>query len=103
MASAIVDETLKVRAQVVSAGAAGTKLSRLLSEVEDSGRSLIIERRGTPTAILLSLSDYVKLAAPEPEVLRLIGEESVRNGTDQLSDDQIDQIIHAARAKRKKL
>jgi len=102
MASAIVNESLKVRTQVVSAGAAETQLNRLLSEIEDNGRSLIIERSGTPTAILLSLRDYVRLAAPEPEVLRLIGEEAVRNGTDKLSDDEIDQIIQTARAERKR-
>jgi PHD/YefM family antitoxin component YafN of YafNO toxin-antitoxin module len=46
--------------------------------VEDERRSLIIEKRGTPRAVLLSIRDYVKLAAPEPEVLRILGEESVK-------------------------
>ncbi len=41
--------------------------------------------RGVLLSILLIIRDYVRLAAPEPEVLRLIGEESVRNGTDKLS------------------
>jgi hypothetical protein len=31
------------------------------------------------------LRDYVRLAAPEPEVLTIIGEESRRKGTDKLS------------------
>jgi hypothetical protein len=38
--------------------------------------------------------------APKPEVLRVIGEESRRRGTDTLSSRQIDQIIKAARAKK---
>ena len=65
-------------------------------------RSLVIEKRGTPKAVLLSIRDYVKLAAPEPEVLRIIGEESERNGTNTLSSRQIDQIIKATRAEKKK-
>ena len=35
---------------------------------------------------------------PEPEVLRVIGEESQRKDTDKLSSRQIDRIIKAARA-----
>ena len=65
-------------------------------------RSLVIEKRGTPKAVLLSIRDYVKLAAPEPEVLRVIGEESERNGTNTLTSRQIDQVIKATRAQKKK-
>jgi PHD/YefM family antitoxin component YafN of YafNO toxin-antitoxin module len=70
--------------------------------VEDEHRSLVIERRGTPKAVLLSIRDYVRLAAPEPDVLRAIGEESKQKGTDKLTSRQIDQAIAAARAKKPK-
>ena len=63
-------------------------------------RSLVIERRGAPKAVLLSIRDYVRLAAPEPEVLRLIGEESRRKGTDKITSQQIDRVIRAARARK---
>jgi len=75
---------------------------KLLDRADGERRSLIIEKRGTPKAVLLSIRDYMKLAAPEPEVLRLIGEESDRNGTNSLTSRQIDQVIKAARAQRKK-
>jgi hypothetical protein len=52
--------------------------------------------------VLLSIRDYVRLAAPEPEVLRIIGEESKRNGTSKLSSRRIDQIIKTARAEKRK-
>jgi hypothetical protein len=51
---------------------------------------------------LLSILDYVKLAAPEPEVLRVIGEESERNGTSKMSSREIDQIIKASRPQKPK-
>lgn len=82
---------------VVTALDARTKFGRLLRQVEDEGRSLIIKKRGSPRAVLLSIRDYVRLAAPEPEVLRALGEESQRKGTDKLSSRQIDQIIRKAR------
>lgn len=70
--------------------------------MEDEHRSLVIEKRGTPRAVLLSIRDYVKLATPEPEALRLIGERSKRKGTDKLTSRQIDQVIKAARAQKSK-
>jgi len=87
---------------VVSALRARANFGKLLNRVENERRSLIIEKRGTPRAVLLSIRDYVKLAAPEPEVLRIIGEESERNGTSSLTSRQIDQIIKATRAQKKK-
>jgi prevent-host-death family protein len=87
---------------VVSALNARANFGRLLRRVEDERRSLVIEKRGAPKAVLLSIRDYVRLAAPEPEVLRVIGEESQCNGTNTLSSRQIDQIIKAARAQKPK-
>jgi prevent-host-death family protein len=87
---------------VVSALRARAGFGRLLQRVEEERRSLVIEKRGTPRAVLLSIRDYVRLAAPEPEVLRVIGEESKRKGTDVLTSRQIDRVIRAARAKKTK-
>ena len=87
---------------VVSALTARTGFGKLLRRVEHERRSVVIEKRGTPTAVLLSIRDYVRLAAPQPEVLRLIGEESQRKGTDKLTSRQIDRVIKAARAQMRK-
>jgi prevent-host-death family protein len=87
---------------VVSALRARANFGKLLRRIEDERRSLVIEKRGSPKAVLLSIRDYVRLAAPEPEVLRVIGEESQKKGTDKLTSRQIDQIIKAARAEKSK-
>jgi len=87
---------------VVSALHARANFGNLLRRVEDERRSLVIEKRGTPKAVLLSIRDYVRLAAPEPEVLRLIGEESQRKGTNAIGSRRIDQIIKATRAQRRR-
>ena len=86
----------------MSALRARTNFGKLLQQVEDGRRSLVIEKRGAPRAILLSIRDYVRLAAPEPEVLTIIGEESKARGTDTLSSQQIDNIIKAALRKKTK-
>jgi prevent-host-death family protein len=88
--------------RVVSALHARANFGRLLNRVEDLRQSLVIEKRGTPRAVLLSIRDYVRLAAPEPEVLRILGEESERNGTSSLTSREINRIIKAARARKTK-
>ena len=87
---------------IVSALSARSNFGRLLRRVDVERRSLVIEKRGTPTAVLMNLQDYVKLAAPEPEVLKIIGHEAKQNGTSQMTSRQIDQIIKASRAQRRK-
>ena len=99
MGSLTTDKTGSI---VVSALSARANFGKLLDRVADDCGSLVIEKRGTPKAVLLSIRDYVKLAAPEPEVLRIIGEESKRNGTNKMTQRQIDQEIKAYRAQKKK-
>jgi len=95
-------KTQKLESIVVSALRARTNFGKLLQRVEKGGRSLVIEKRGTPRAVLLSIRDYVRLAAPEPEVLTIIGEESKAKGTDVLNSQRIDNIIRAARHSKTK-
>lgn len=85
---------------VVPALKARAGFGRLLREVEEQHRSLVIERRGVPRAVLMSIRDYVRLAAPEPEVLRLIGEESRRKGTDRMSSAGVDRLISSVRSRK---
>ena len=87
---------------VVSVLHARSNFGKLLSSVEDEHRSLVIEKRGAPKAVLLSIRDYARVAAPEPEVLRAIGEQSRLKGTDKLTSVQIDRVIKAARLKKRK-
>lgn len=87
---------------VVSALRARANFGKLLRRVGDEQRSLVIEKRGTPRAVLLSIRDYVRLATPEPEVLRVIGQKSERNGTSALSSREIERIIKTSRSEKRK-
>jgi len=93
---------LKSEAVVVSALRARANFGSHLRRVEDERRAFVIEKRGAPKAILLSIRDYVRLASPEPDVLRIIGEESQRKGTDKLTSHQIGRVVKAARARKSK-
>jgi prevent-host-death family protein len=86
---------------VVSALRARTQFGRILRQVERERRSFVVEKRGSPKAIILSVADYVRLAAPEPEILRIVGEESKRKGTNRLSMQQIDSIVRETRREKR--
>jgi len=58
---------------VVTALDARANFGKLLRRVEEEGRSFVIEKGGSSRAVLLRIRDYVRLAVPEPEVLRIIG------------------------------
>ncbi len=94
--------TDKNGAIVVSALSLRTNFGKILRRMDIEQRSLVIEKRGTPAAVLLNIRDYVKLATPEPEVLKIIGAEAKRNSTSSLTSRQIDQVIKAARTEKKK-
>ena len=74
----------------------------LLPAVSSADASLVIEKHGVPKTLPLCIRDYVRLATPEPEALKVIGLDSQRNGTDALSSRQIDQVIKATRAQKPK-
>ena len=87
--------------KVISALAARSRLGRMLDEVAEHRRSYVIEKRGSPKAVLLGIKDYIRLAAPEPEILKAIGEASTKRGTSKVPSRQIDRIIKQTRAARK--
>lgn len=93
----------KPRSNVISALTARSQFGQILDEVDQHRRSFIIEKRGSPKAILLGVQDYIRLAAPEPEILKTLGEASIRRGTDGLTMRQIDRVIQAARTKRRRV
>jgi prevent-host-death family protein len=92
----------KSHGMVVSALRVRTHFGSLLRQVEEQRGSLVIEKRGTPRAVLVSIRDYVRLAAPEPEILKALGEESRQNLTDTLTSREIDQLIRKTRAQKTK-
>ena len=98
----VLPTTGKNHTLVVSALHARANFGKLLRRVDEERRSLIIEKRGAAKAVLLSIRDYVRLAAPEPEILRVIGEDAERNGTSSSTSRQIDRLIKTARSQKRK-
>jgi prevent-host-death family protein len=94
------DFTIKKSAamtNIVTAVQARTQFGQILRRVNKNKERFVVDRRGEPQAVIMSMQDYVDLVAPEPEWLRKIGEASQRRGTDKLTMRQIDTVIARVR------
>jgi prevent-host-death family protein len=85
---------------VVSALTARTQLGQILKRVSTKNERFLVERRGDPQVIIMSVKDYIDTIAPTPDWLKEIGTEAKRKGLNKLSMRQIDVEIAAARRER---
>jgi hypothetical protein len=61
----------------------------------------VVDRRGQPSVIIMSIVDYIDTVAPAPDWLKQIGAEAKRKGLSKLTMRQIDAEIAAARKERR--
>lgn len=88
--------------KVVSALTARTQFGQILRRVSQKNERFIVDRRGDPQAIIMSLRDYINTMAPPPEWLKEIWAESKRKGLDKLTMREIDAEIAAYRREARK-
>ena len=82
---------------VVSALTARTQLGQILRRATKNNERFVVDRRGEPSVIIMSIKDYVDTIAPAPKWLADIQAASKRRGTDKLSMRQIDAEIAKVR------
>ena len=87
---------------IVSALDARTQLGQILRRVKNNGERFVIDRRGEPQAVIMSLGDYIDALAPSPAWLKRLGAASERRGTDRLSMRQINAEIATVRREVRK-
>src|SRR5579864_5271544 len=87
----------KTLGRVVSALTARTQFGQILKRVNQKNERFIVDRRGDPQAIIMSLRDYIDIIAQAPKALRAIQAEAKRKGLDKLTMRQIDAEIAKVR------
>jgi prevent-host-death family protein len=85
------------RSHVVSALTARTQFGQIMRRAKRNRERFVVDRRGEPQVIIMSVEDYVDTIAPPPEWLQDIWAGSKRRGTHKLTSRQIDLIIGKAR------
>src|SRR5690348_16117572 len=86
---------------VISALTARTQLGQVLQRTAQKNERFVVERRGQPSVIIMSIKDYIDTIAPTPDWLRAIGAEAKKKGLNKLAMRQIDAEITTARRERR--
>ena len=86
---------------VVSALTARTQFGQIMRRASQKNERFLVDRRGQPAVIIMSVKDYIDTIAPTPEWLKAIGDESKRKGLSKLTMRQIDAEIAATRRERR--
>ena len=86
---------------VISAVTARTQLGQILKRAGEGDERFLVDRRGEPAVIIMSIKDYIKNIAPAPAAYTASRQDAKRKGTSSLSMREIDRQIAAVReAKR---
>jgi len=87
---------------VVSALTARTQFGQIMRRAAAKNERFVVDRRGEPAIIIMSVSDYMDTFAPEPNWLTSIRAKSKLRGTDKLSMTKISAMISDVRRSAKK-
>jgi len=81
----------------ISALIARTQLGQILERVKKNQDRFLISKKGEPTAVILSVEDYLRNIVKQPGVLTKLQKQAKKAGTDKLSLEDIDAEIKAFR------
>ena len=82
---------------VVSALTARTQFGQIMRRAAAKNERFLVDRRGEPAVIIMSVSDYMETFAPEPDWLSDIRANSKRNSTNNLPMARINNMIAEVR------
>jgi prevent-host-death family protein len=87
---------------VISALTARTQLGQIIKRATKNNERFVVDRRGEPTVVIMSVKDYVDTIAPSPRWLKDIQAEAKRKGLDKLKMSDIDRVITGVRREARK-
>lgn len=88
--------------QIVPALTVRTQLGQILRRVRNGGERFVVERRGEPQAVILSVDEYVRLFAKPNPAVDAIRREAKAKGLDHITLREINREIKLARRELRK-
>lgn len=85
----------------IDATMARTQLGQIMELAERDNARFIVEKRGEPSVVIMSVRDFINTVAPPPDWLIKAWSGAKRRGLDKLTMDDIDAEITAMRAEKK--
>jgi prevent-host-death family protein len=86
----------------VDAHVARTQFGQIMTRAIENNERFVIDRRGEPAVVIMSVADFVKSVAPPPKWLEKAWASAKRRGLDKLTGQEIDAEIKAYRREKKK-
>ena len=84
-------------ANIISAVTARTQLGQILKRAGEGDERFLVDRRGEPAVIIMSIKDYINTIAPPTAATQAIRKDARRKGTSTASMREIDRVIAAVR------
>jgi prevent-host-death family protein len=81
----------------IDAHIARTQFGQIMDRAVKNNERFIVDRRGEPAVIIMSVQDFIRTAAPPPDWLQKAWTGAKRRGLDALTLDDIDAEIAAYR------
>jgi hypothetical protein len=83
----------------IDAHIARTQFGQIMDLATKINERFIVDRRGEPAVVIMSVQDFIRTAAPPPDWLEKAWTGAKRRGLDTLSPAKIDHEITAYRRK----
>ena len=87
---------------VVSALTARTQFGQIIRRVKEKNERFVVDRRGEPQAVIMSIKDYLDTIAPAPAWLKQSWATAKRSGVAKMSMRDIDAEIRRNRREKEK-
>jgi prevent-host-death family protein len=85
----------------IDAHIARTQFGQIMDLATRNNERFIVDRRGEPAVVIMSVQDFIRTAAPPPDWLEKAWTGAKRRGLDTLTPDDIETEIGAHRRSRK--
>lgn len=83
--------------KLISALTARTQFGQIMKRARQKNERFLVDRRGEPQVVIMSVQDYIQTFAPAPDWLEQLWAESKRHSTDKLSQREIQAEIATIR------
>src|SRR5712691_9832928 len=85
----------------IDAHVARTQFGQIMDRAVEKNERFVVERRGQPAVVIMSVRDFIRTAAPPPDWLEKAWRGAKRRGLDKLTSADIDAEIAAYRREKK--
>jgi prevent-host-death family protein len=103
MIDASIDQSMEIDMnRRVDAHIARTQLGQIMDRAVQNNERFVVERRGEPAVVIMSVQDFIRTTAPPPDWLEKAWTGAKKKGLDKLSAADIDAEISAYRRQKRK-